>query len=71
MRRGGLLACPDGSAYITKQDRNWLVNKLDASKRSQIFFMGREDILNLFVVTNLPLPSAGWPVRRVVDEPPF
>ncbi|PZV16715.1 MAG: hypothetical protein DCF22_04665 [Leptolyngbya sp.] len=42
---------------ITKAARNWLGNKLDASKRSQILFMDREDILNLFVVTNLPLPQ--------------
>jgi hypothetical protein len=41
---------------ITKAARNWLGNALDASKRSQIMFMDREDILNLFVVTNLPLP---------------
>jgi hypothetical protein len=32
-------------------------SKLDASKRSQVMFMDRDDILNLFVVTNLPLPS--------------
>lgn len=41
---------------ITKQARNWLGNKLDAMKRSQIMFMDRDDILNLFIVTNLPLP---------------
>jgi hypothetical protein len=44
---------------ITKQARNWLGNKLDATKRSQIMFMDREDILNLFVVTNLPVPVRG------------
>ncbi|MFH4384908.1 hypothetical protein WAJ74_19225, partial [Acinetobacter baumannii] len=33
---------------ITKAARNWLGNKLDANKRSQIIFMDREDILNLF-----------------------
>jgi hypothetical protein len=42
---------------ITKAARNWLGNKLDASKRSQVMFMDRNDILNLFVVTNLPLPT--------------
>lgn len=42
---------------ITKQARNWIGNKLDANKRSQIMFMDRDDILNLFVVTNLPLPK--------------
>jgi hypothetical protein len=40
-------------AEITNAARNWLGNKLDATKRS----MERNDILNLFVVTNLPLPS--------------
>jgi hypothetical protein len=42
---------------ITKAARNWLGNKLDATKRSQVMFMDRDDILNLFVVTNLPLPK--------------
>jgi len=43
-----------------------LVNKLDATKRSQIMFMDRDDILNLFVITNLPLPSeaVSQPYRR-------
>ena len=43
---------------ITKQARNWLGAKLDASKRSQIMFMDREDNLNLYIVTNLPLPDS-------------
>jgi len=42
---------------ITKAARNWLGNKLDASRRSQILFIDRDDILNLYVVTNLPLPE--------------
>ncbi len=42
---------------ITKQARNWLGGKLDATKRSQIMFMDREDILNLYVVSNVPLPD--------------
>lgn len=42
---------------ITKQARNWLGEKLDATKRSQILFMDRDDILNLYTVSNLPLPS--------------
>lgn len=41
---------------ITKQARNWLGGKLDGTKRSQILFMDREDILNLFTVSNVPLP---------------
>jgi hypothetical protein len=57
---------------ITKAARNWLGNKLDASKRSQILFMDREDILNLFVVTNLPLPSDAWPkTDDPWGDPPF
>jgi hypothetical protein len=57
---------------ITKAARNWLGNKLDASKRSQILFMDRDDILNLYVVTSLPLPSAAWPTQvPPFDEPPF
>ena len=43
---------------ITKAARNWIGNALDASKRSQIMFIDRDDILNLYVVTNLPLPPA-------------
>jgi hypothetical protein len=42
---------------ITKQAKNWLGGKLDATKRSQILFMDREDILNLFVVSSLALPN--------------
>lgn len=46
---------------ITKQARNWLGGKLDATKRSQIMFMDREDILNLYVVSTLPLPVGAIP----------
>lgn len=46
---------------ITKQARNWLGGKLDQSKRAQILFMDREDILNLYVVTAIPLPSGAIP----------
>jgi hypothetical protein len=53
---------------ITKAARNWLGSKLDASKRSQVIFMDRDDILNLFVVTNLPLPSAALPDTEPVDD---
>ena len=55
---------------ITKQAKNWLGEKLDASKRSQIIFMDRDDLLNLFVVTNLPLPNEQHG-SDVVDELPF
>lgn len=60
---------------ITKQARNWLGNKLDATKRSQVMFMDREDILNLFVVTNMPLPKGALPtplgLDALDDEIPF
>ena len=58
---------------ITKSARNWLGNKLDASKRSQIMFIDREDILNLFVVNNLPLPSKAMKKSEDAkdDEMPF
>ena len=62
---------------ITKAARNWLGNALDASKRSQIMFIDRDDILNLYVVASLPLPTPAlppspsdpWAVEG--GEPPF
>lgn len=57
---------------ITKQAKNWLGQKLDASKRSQILFMDREDILNLYVVSNLPLPAGAIPkLDTNYDDVPF
>ena len=57
---------------ITKQARNWLGGKLDASKRSQIMFMDREDILNLYVTYNIPLPVTALPkLDALPDEIPF
>ena len=55
---------------ITKQARNWLGGKLDASKRSQVLFMDRDDILNLYVVSTLPLPEDAAPKRpnSLVDD---
>lgn len=41
---------------ITKAARNWLGNKLDANRRSQIIFMDRDDILNLFTVNTIEVP---------------
>lgn len=52
---------------ITKAARNWLGNKLDASKRSQVMFMDRDDILNLYVVTSLPLPAGALPPKTLAD----
>lgn len=46
--------------------------KLDQSKRAQILFMDREDILDLFVVTNIPLPPGAVPeVSWLSDDIPF
>lgn len=62
---------------ITKAARNWLGNALDATKRSQILFMDRDDILNLYVVASLPLPAGALPLTPVdpwaarSDKPPF
>jgi hypothetical protein len=53
---------------ITKAARNWLGNALDATKRSQIIFMDRDDILNLYVVTNLPLPEGALPAKDPLDD---
>lgn len=44
------------SGEISKAVWNWIGNALDDAKRSQIMFMDRDDILNLYVVTDLPLP---------------
>lgn len=53
---------------ITKAARNWLGNILDASQRRQIIFMDRDDILNLFIVTNLPLPAGSLPDEPTADD---
>jgi hypothetical protein len=58
---------------ITKQARNWLGGKLDATKRSQVMFMDREDILNLYIVSSLPLPDGASPksISSFDDDIPF
>ena len=56
---------------ITKAARNWLGEHLDASKRSQIMFMDREDILSLFVVSNAQLPHGARIPEPLVDDIPF
>jgi hypothetical protein len=53
---------------ITKQARNWLGERLDATKRSQIMFMDRDDILNLYTVTSLPLPAGVLPATPSLDD---
>ena len=58
---------------ITKAARNWLGNKLDQTKRSQIIFMDRDDILNLFAVTGVALPADALPPKPppLDDDIPF
>lgn len=52
---------------ITKQARNWIGNKLDAARRSQIMFIDRNDILDLFVVTGVALPAGALSQGEVVE----
>ena len=61
------------AGQITKQAKNWLGEKLDASKRSQIMFMDREDILNIYITKNMTLPPMALPkVNDLLgDEVPF
>lgn len=58
---------------ITKSAKNWLGGKLDTSKRSQILFMDRDDILNQFIVNSLPLPTSSLPPESFIesDDLPF
>ena len=42
---------------ITRQARNWLGERLNASQRSQILFMDRNDILDLVLTHKIPLPK--------------
>lgn len=43
---------------ITKAAKNWLAHNLDASRRSQVLFMDRNDVLDLYIVASIPLPAA-------------
>ena len=52
---------------ITKAAKNWLGQRLDQAKRSQVMFMDRDDIINLFVVTNVALPASALPSTSKVD----
>ncbi|EHQ26716.1 hypothetical protein [Mucilaginibacter paludis] len=58
---------------ITKHAKNWIAHELDRSKRSQIMFMDREDILNLFIVNGISLPPAAFPPIKdnSADDLPF
>jgi len=43
---------------ITKQARNWLGQRLDATKRRHIMFMDRPELLDLFVLNRMPVPKS-------------
>jgi hypothetical protein len=53
---------------ITKAAQQLLAGVLDANRRSQIIFMDRNDILNLYIVTNVPLPEKSLPKAKVLDD---
>ncbi len=46
---------------ITKAARNWLAEKLSATQRSQIMFIERKDILDLYIVNRVALPAKATP----------
>ncbi len=58
---------------ITKAAQQLLGGMLDSTKRSQIVFMDRSDILNLFVVHNVQLPKDALlqPIPELDDDIPF
>ena len=60
---------------ITKAARNWLGGVLDKSQRSQIMFMDRDHILNLYTAHRLDLPKDAQPSANdpwmFDDEVPF
>lgn len=53
---------------ITKAARNWLGGVLDKSQRSQIMFMDREHILNIYTAYRLELPGSA---QSVANNPWF
>lgn len=42
---------------ITKAARNWIAGELDRSQRSQLLFLDRADILDLFITNGLQIPK--------------
>ena len=57
---------------ITKQAKNWLGERLDASQRSQVVFMDRVDMVRLFVLHSIPLPAQGTGrSTNLEDDIPF
>jgi hypothetical protein len=60
---------------ITKAARNWLGGVLNTSQRSQIMFMDRDHILNLYTAHRFALPKAAEPAKAdpwaLEDDVPF
>lgn len=58
---------------ITKQAKNWLGERLNASQRSQILFMDRFDLLKLCVIHNVPMPGDQERAKTAfdLDDLPF
>jgi hypothetical protein len=52
---------------ITKAARNWIGGQLNASQRSQVMFLDREDILNLYTSVGLPIP--GEAAKPAISKP--
>jgi hypothetical protein len=46
---------------ITKAARSFIGHALSNAKRSQVMFIERDDILNLYVANNMPLPTKAQP----------
>ena len=52
--------------------KTWRNDKLDATKPSPVMFMDKNDTLNLYFLTNTPLPeSASSPTPEPADDIPF
>lgn len=58
---------------ITKAARHFIGEALDRPKRSQILFMDREDIINLYTVNQVPLPLRALKAKSTPtdDDIPF
>jgi hypothetical protein len=56
---------------ITKAAKNWLGNRLDSTRRSQIMFIDKDKLLDLCIVTNLPLPNELKTISENEESLPF
>lgn len=52
---------------ITKAAKNWLGGQLDAVRRSQILFMDRDDIVNLFVSSGMSVPGEEDKLDSIIE----